>query len=391
MDIERIRAETPGCAEVIHLNNAGARCPPPSVLDDGDRPPRREATDRRLRGRRRRAPTARPRPTPSLRRPDRRRRRRDRLRRERHPGLGHGLPRHPASGPATGSSPPRRVRQQRARLDAGGGAVRHRRSRSCPTTSTARSTSPRSPGCSTSAAYGSSRSPMCRPTAAWSTRSRRSARCAGPRACRSCSTPASRSASSPSTSTRSAATCCRRPAASSCAARAAPASSTCGGSCSSELEPPFVDLRGADWTGPDSYELRPDARRFETWERFVAGQLGLAPRSAYALDLGLDAIEERVVSLAAGCATALAALPGVTVRDRGRRKSGIVTFTHRRRRGRRDRLEPRRAAASTCGSPSRPTATTPVRGPADLGCAPRCTTTTPRTSSTAPSRPSRAY
>ena len=33
MDIARIRSETPGCSEVIYLNNAGASLPPAVVVD----------------------------------------------------------------------------------------------------------------------------------------------------------------------------------------------------------------------------------------------------------------------------------------------------------------------------------------------------------------------
>ena len=64
------------------------------------------------------------------------------------------------------------------------------------------------------------------------------------------------------------------------------------------IEPPFLDLHAATWTSPSDYVVRPDARRFETWEGYVAGKLGLGVAVEYALSWGLLAIEERITSLA---------------------------------------------------------------------------------------------
>ena len=97
------------------------------------------------------------------------------------------------------------------------------------------------------------------------------------------------------------------------------------------LDPPFLDLHSASWTSRDRYTVRDDARRFESWESSIAGRIGLGVAVDYALDLGLDAIEERVGRLAADLRERLRAIRGVTVHDRGPRQSGIVTFSVRER------------------------------------------------------------
>ncbi|MFJ6698332.1 aminotransferase class V-fold PLP-dependent enzyme [Streptomyces sp. NPDC091272] len=93
------------------------------------------------------------------------------------------------------------------------------------------------------------------------------------------------------------------------------------------MEPPFLDLHAATWTGPDTYTVREDARRFENWETYYAGKIGLGVAVDTALDLGLDAIEGRVTRLADTLRSRLRELPGVEVHDRGRRQCGLVTFT----------------------------------------------------------------
>jgi cysteine desulfurase / selenocysteine lyase len=94
-----------------------------------------------------------------------------------------------------------------------------------------------------------------------------------------------------------------------------------------QLDPPFLDLQAATWVAPDRYEIRPDARRFENWERNVAAQLGLGAAVDYALGWGLTDIEVRIDTLATELRRQLGEIPGVMLRDRGRRPCGIVSFT----------------------------------------------------------------
>lgn len=92
------------------------------------------------------------------------------------------------------------------------------------------------------------------------------------------------------------------------------------------LEPPFLDLHAATWTARNSFEIRGGARRFENWESYVAGRIGLGAAIDYALDWGLEAAWRRIGELADGLRRRLSAIPGITVHDLGVEKCGIVTF-----------------------------------------------------------------
>lgn len=93
------------------------------------------------------------------------------------------------------------------------------------------------------------------------------------------------------------------------------------------VEPAVLDLFGATVDRPGHYAMRPDARRFETWEANYAARLGLGAAADYALSIGLDAIEARCRRLATALRDGLRRIDGVTPTDIGRARSAIVSFT----------------------------------------------------------------
>lgn len=93
-----------------------------------------------------------------------------------------------------------------------------------------------------------------------------------------------------------------------------------------QLEPPFLDLHAATWVADNRYEIRNDARRFENWEMYYAGKVGLGVAIDYALRWGVQATWPRIKKLAQQLRSQLSALGFVTIHDLGVERCGIVTF-----------------------------------------------------------------
>jgi selenocysteine lyase/cysteine desulfurase len=86
-----------------------------------------------------------------------------------------------------------------------------------------------------------------------------------------------------------------------------------------------LDMRGAERRGEDGFELADGARRFENWEFPYALVLGLGEAARYALAVGVETAGGLAADLATHARERLSALPGVSIRDRGRRLCAIVT------------------------------------------------------------------
>jgi len=93
------------------------------------------------------------------------------------------------------------------------------------------------------------------------------------------------------------------------------------------LTPIFIDGHSITSINDQSYTLKPDAKRFQFFEKNWALTLGLSKAVEYALSIGMEAIWNRINYLATCLRQELQTIDNVTLHDSGNRQCGIVTFT----------------------------------------------------------------
>ncbi|TPQ15665.1 aminotransferase class V-fold PLP-dependent enzyme [Streptomyces sporangiiformans] len=91
------------------------------------------------------------------------------------------------------------------------------------------------------------------------------------------------------------------------------------------LEPHSIEIATATWDGKRGFTWQGGARRFATWETSYANVLGLSAAVQQALEIGMDGIGRRAIELGAYLRDRLDAVPGVTTYDLGRQRCAIVT------------------------------------------------------------------
>jgi selenocysteine lyase/cysteine desulfurase len=93
------------------------------------------------------------------------------------------------------------------------------------------------------------------------------------------------------------------------------------------LEPFVAEIHSARWLGGDEFEWVDGARRFETWESSYVNVLGLGAALEQALELGVEATAQRCVSVGRRLRDGLERIPGVQTHDLGVERCAIVTAT----------------------------------------------------------------
>ena len=91
------------------------------------------------------------------------------------------------------------------------------------------------------------------------------------------------------------------------------------------LDPFVAEIGSATWDGHQGFTWADGARRFDTWEHSYVNVLGLGAAVHQALGPGLAEIGQRATALGARLRRQLAELPGVTVHDLGQTRCALVT------------------------------------------------------------------
>lgn len=91
------------------------------------------------------------------------------------------------------------------------------------------------------------------------------------------------------------------------------------------LNPAQRDVFSAPWTA-EGFDLRNDARRFETSEVSFALAAGLGNALHEINQLGIEQVWQRVSKTSARIREALRQIPGITLHDLGRTHSGLIAF-----------------------------------------------------------------
>lgn len=94
-----------------------------------------------------------------------------------------------------------------------------------------------------------------------------------------------------------------------------------------QLQPVLMDGHSILSVTENGFQFRDDAKRFELYENNRALLLGLGAAVAYALNIGVPRIWQRIQYLANILRGELQQIPGVRLHDHGSTLCGIVTFT----------------------------------------------------------------
>jgi cysteine desulfurase / selenocysteine lyase len=91
-------------------------------------------------------------------------------------------------------------------------------------------------------------------------------------------------------------------------------------------DPPILSQAGSDWISLEGYSTRFDAGRFETYEFSVAGRLGLGVAVDYALRCGINNIRDTIRARLARLHAGLSGIPEVTVFEPIDGEPAFLTF-----------------------------------------------------------------